>query len=159
MSKETAPQQSVSVNRKAYHDYFIEEDYEAGIVLTGSEIKSIRAGHVNLRGSYARVQNDELWLFDAHISPNDHTSTYFQHEPTRPRKLLLHRREISRLLGKLEQKGLTLVPLDIHFKGRRAKVKLGVARGKKLYDKREATAERDAKRQLDRIVKERRYDD
>jgi SsrA-binding protein len=159
MSKQAAPQQSVAVNRKAYHDYFIEEEYEAGIVLTGSEIKSIRAGHVNLRGAYARVQDDELWMFDAHIAPNDHTSAYFQHEPTRPRKLLLHRREISRLLGKLEQKGLTLVPLDIHFKGRRAKVKLGVARGKKLYDKREATAERDAKRQIDRIIKERRYDD
>lgn len=159
MSKSTAPQQAVAVNRKAYHDYFIEEEYEAGIVLTGSEIKSVRAGRVNLRGAYARVQNDELWLFDVHISPNDQTGPYFQHEPTRPRKLLLHRREISRLVGKLEQKGLTLVPLDIHFKQRRAKVKLGVARGKKLFDKREATAERDSQRQIERVLKERRYDD
>ncbi len=159
MSKETAPLQPMAVNRKAYHDYFIEEEYEAGIVLTGSEIKSIRGGRVNLRGAFARVQNDELWLFDAHISPNDQTGKYFQHEPTRPRKLLLHRREISRLLGKLEQKGLTLVPLDIHFRGRRAKVKLGVARGKKLFDKRDATAERESQRQIERVLKERRYDE
>ncbi|PLS83659.1 MAG: SsrA-binding protein [Chloroflexi bacterium] len=159
MAKQAPPQQPVAVNRKAYHDYFIEEEYEAGIVLTGSEIKSVRAGRVNLRGAYARAQNGELWLFDAHISPNDQTGAYFQHEPTRPRKLLLHRREINRLLGKLEQKGLTLVPLDIHFQSRRAKLKLGVARGKKLYDKREATAERESQRQLQRVIKERRYDD
>jgi SsrA-binding protein len=157
MSKQPGPQQ-VAVNRKAFHDYFIEEEYEAGIVLTGSEIKSVRRGKVNLRGAYARIQDGEAWLFDAHISPNDETGTIFQHEPTRPRKLLLHRREISRLLGKLEQKGLTLVPLDIHFKQRRAKVKLGVARGKKLYDKRESTAERESKRQIERVLKERRYD-
>ncbi len=159
MSKQPGPQQPVAVNRKAYHDYFIEEEYEAGIVLTGSEIKSVRAGRVNLRGSYARVQNDELWLFDAHISPNDQTGALFQHDPTRPRKLLLHRREINRLLGKLEQKGLTLVPLDIHFKHRRAKLKLGLARGKKLYDKRATTAERESQRQIERVLKERRYDD
>jgi SsrA-binding protein len=159
MTKQPYPQQPVAVNRKAYHNYFIEEDYEAGIVLTGSEIKSVRAGRVNLRGSYARVQQGELWLFDAHISPNDQTGALFQHDPTRPRKLLLHRREINRLIGKLEQKGLTLVPLDIHFKQRRAKLKLGVARGKKLYDKRAVTAQREAERQLQRVVKERRYDE
>lgn len=159
MTKEAAPQQPIAVNRKAFHDYFIEEDYEAGIVLTGSEIKSVRAGKVNLRGAYARVQDAELWLFEAHISPNEQTGVIFQHEPTRPRKLLLHRREINRLIGKLEQKGLTLVPLDIHFKQRRAKVKLGLARGKKLYDKRDATAERDAQRQIQRVLKERRYND
>jgi len=157
MSKQPGPQQ-IAVNRKAFHDYFIEEEYEAGIVLTGSEIKSVRRGKVNLRGAYARIQDGEAWLFDAHISPNDETGAIFQHEPTRPRKLLLHRREISRLLGKLEQKGLTLVPLDLHFKQRRAKVKLGVARGKKLYDKREATAERESKRQIERVLKERRFD-
>lgn len=159
MTKQAAPQQPVAVNRKAFHDYFIEEDYEAGIVLTGSEIKSVRAGKVNLRGAYARVQDAELWLFDAHISPNEQTGTLFQHDPTRPRKLLLHRREINRLVGKLEQKGLTLVPLDIHFKQRRAKVKLGLARGKKLYDKRESTAERESQRQIQRVLKERRYDE
>jgi SsrA-binding protein len=159
MVKTASPQQPVAVNRKAYHDYFIEEEYEAGIVLTGSEIKSVRAGKVNLRGAYARVDNGELWLFDAHISPNEQTGAYFQHEPTRPRKLLLHRGEINRLLGKLEQKGLTLVPLDIHFRNRRAKVKLGLARGKKLYDKREATAERDSRREIERALKQRRYDE
>lgn len=157
MSKQPASQQ-IAVNRKAFHDYFIEEEYEAGIVLTGSEIKSVRRGKVNLRGAYARIQDGEAWLFDAHISPNDETGAIFQHEPTRPRKLLLHRREINRLLGKLEQKGLTLVPLDLHFKQRRAKVKLGVARGKKLYDKRDATAERESKRQIERVLKERRYE-
>lgn len=159
MVKNTAPQQPIAVNRKAFHDYFIEEEYEAGIVLTGSEIKSVRAGRVNLRGAYARLQNDELWLFDAHISPNDETGKYFQHEPTRARKLLLHRREISRLIGKLEQEGLTLVPLDIHFSSRRAKLRLGVAKGKKLFDKREATAERDSQRQIQRVMKERRFDE
>lgn len=159
MAKTAAPQQPVAVNRKAYHDYFIEEEYEAGIVLTGSEIKSVRAGRVNLRGAYARVENGELWLFDTHISPNEQTGAYFQHEPMRPRKLLLHRSEINRLTGKLEQKGLTLVPLDIHFRNRRAKVKLGLARGKKLYDKRAATAERDSRREIERVLKQRRYDE
>ena len=154
-----APAQQVSVNRKAFHDYFIEEEYEAGIVLSGSEIKSLRAGRVNLRGAFARIDNGEAWLYDAHISPYEQSGTYYNHEPTRPRKLLLHRREINRLLGKLEAKGLTVVPLDIHLKGRRAKVKLGVARGKKLYDKREATAERDANRQIQRVLKERSYRD
>jgi SsrA-binding protein len=158
MAKQTVPQQQVAVNRKAFHDYYIEEEYEAGIALTGSEIKSIRAGRVNLRGAYARIQNDEAWLFDAHISPYEQTGAYFQHEPTRPRKLLLHRREISRLLGKLEQKGLTLVPLDFHFKNRRAKVRLGLARGKKLFDKRAATAERESQRQLERVIKSQRYE-
>ncbi len=154
-----APQQPTVVNRKAFHDYDIEEEYEAGLVLTGSEIKSIRAGRANLRGAYARIQDDEAWLFDAHISPYDQTGIYFQHDPTRPRKLLLHRREINRLLGKLQQKGLTLVPLDIHFKNRRAKVRLGLARGKKLYDKRAATAERESQRQIERILKSRRYEE
>jgi SsrA-binding protein len=156
---QTAPGAVVSVNRKAFHDYFIEEEYEAGIVLSGSEIKSVRAGRANLRGAYVRIDNGEAWLVDAHISPYEQSGTYFNHEPTRPRKLLLHRREISRLIGKLEAKGLTLVPLDMHFNGRKVKVKIGVARGKKLYDKREATAERDAGRQIERVLKERRYRD
>ena len=156
---QAAPAQPVSVNRKAFHDYVIEEEYEAGIVLTGSEIKSIRAGRVNLRGAFVRVDNEEAWLLDAHISPYEQSGTHFNHEPTRPRKLLLHRREINRLMGRLDAKGLTLVPLDIHFKGRRAKVKLGLARGKKLFDKRDAVAERDASRQIERVLKERRYRD
>ncbi len=155
---ETAPAKVLSVNRKAFHDYFVEEEYEAGIVLTGSEIKSVREGRVNLRGAYARVENDEVWLFDAHISPYEQSGTFFNHEATRPRKLLLHRREISRLTGKLEQKGLTLVPLDLHFKNRRAKVRLGLARGKKLFDKRAATAERESQRQIERAIKSQQYD-
>ena len=159
MAKTQTLEQTVAVNRKAFHDYFIEEEYEAGIVLTGSEIKSVRAGRVNLRGAYVRIDNEEAWLVDAHISPYEQSGTYFNHEATRPRKLLLHRAEISRLTGKLEAKGLTIVPLDIHMKRRRAKVRLGVARGKKLYDKREATAERDAQREIERAVKERRYRD
>jgi SsrA-binding protein len=156
---QAAPAQPVSVNRKAFHDYFIEEEYEAGIVLTGSEIKSIRGGRANLRGAYVRVDNEEAWLLDAHVSPYEQSGTHFNHDPMRPRKLLLHRREINRLMGRLEAKGLTLIPLDIHFKGRRAKVKLGLARGKKLFDKRDAVAERDANRQIDRVLKERRYRD
>ncbi len=144
---------TVAVNRKARHDYEIVETFEAGIVLTGSEIKSVRAGRVNLRGSYARVVNEEVLLYDAHISPYD--QAYNQHDPTRARKLLLHRREINRLLGLVQQKGLTLVPLRIYFRGRYAKVELGVARGKKHYDKRDDIAKRDAQRDIERAMKSR----
>ncbi len=144
---------TVAVNRKAYHDYDIEENYEAGIVLTGTEIKSVRAGRVNLRGSYARIVNEEVLLYDAHISPYE--QAYDQHNPIRPRKLLLHRREISRLMGLVQQKGLTLVPLRVYFKGRKAKIDLAVARGKKVYDKREDLARRDAQREIDRAMKSR----
>ena len=139
---------TVADNRKARHDYFIDESYEAGIALTGSEIKSIRAGRINLRGSYARVVNGEVWMYDVHISPYDQSGKFFNHEPTRPRKLLLHRREISRILGQVERQGFTLVPLRLYFKGRRLKVDLGLARGKKLYDKRDDIAKRDAKRDI-----------
>ena len=146
---------TVADNRKARHDYFIDESYEAGIALTGSEIKSIRAGRVNLRGGYARVVNGEVWLYDVHISPYEQSGTHFNHEPTRPRKLLLHRREISRILGQVERQGFTLVPLRIYFKGRRAKLDLGLARGKKLYDKRDDLAKREAKRDIERAMKSR----
>jgi len=145
----------VAENRKARHDYSVEETVEAGIVLTGSEIKSVRAGKVNLRGSYARVYNDEVFLYEAHISTYEQSGTHFNHEPTRPRKLLLHRREISRLEGLVRQKGLTLVPLRIYFKGRRAKLELAVARGKKNYDRREDIAKRDAQRDIERAMKSR----
>jgi len=145
----------VAENRRARHDYHIEESIESGIVLTGSEIKSVRAGRVNLRGSYARVFNNEVFLYDAHIAPYEQSGTYFNHDPMRPRKLLLHRREIRRLIGLVRQKGLTLVPLRIYFKGRRAKVELGIARGKKLYDKREDIAKRDAQRDIERALKSR----
>jgi SsrA-binding protein len=150
--------QSVAENRKARHDYFIEESYEAGIVLTGSEIKAIRAGRLNLRGGYARIVNGEVWMYDVHISPYEQSGTYFNHEPTRPRKLLLHRREISRILGLVERQGMTLVPLRVYFKGRRAKLELGLARGKKLYDKRDDIAKREAKRDIERAMKSRRFE-
>jgi SsrA-binding protein len=150
------PEQSrvAAVNRQAYHDYFVDETFEAGIVLTGTEIKSIRAGKVNLRGSYARVKDGEVWLEGAHIAEYEQ-GTYMNHEPTRPRKLLLHRREIGRLVGRVQAKGETLIPLKLYFSGNRAKVEIGLARGKKLYDKREAIKERDTKRELARITKQR----
>ncbi len=144
---------TVATNRRARHDYHIEESYEAGVALTGSEIKSVRAGRVNLRGSYARVFNEEVFLYDMHISPYEQSGTYYNHEPTRRRKLLLHKREIKRLLGLVQQKGLTLVPLRVYFHGRYAKVEIGVARGKKTYDKREDIAKRDAQRAMDRAMK------
>lgn len=158
MAGKQTPPGVVADNRKARHDYDIEETFEAGIVLTGSEIKSVRASRVNLRGSFARVYNDEVYLYDAHISPYEQSGTHFNHEPTRPRKLLLHRREIKRIDGLIRQKGLTLVPLKIYFKGRRAKVELGIARGKKSYDKREDIAKRETQRDIERVMKSRRHD-
>jgi SsrA-binding protein len=149
------PNQTVAENRKARHDYFIDESYEAGLALTGSEIKSIRSGHINLRGGYARVVNGEVWLYDVHISPYEQSGTHYNHVPTRPRKLLLQRREINRILGQVERQGFTLVPLRVYFKGRRAKLELGLARGKKLYDKREDIAKREAHRDIERAMKSR----
>ncbi len=158
MGEKQASPGVVADNRKARHDYDIEEVYEAGIALTGSEIKSVRASRVNLRGSYARVLNDEVFLYEAHISPYEQAGTFFNHVPTRPRKLLLHRREISRINGQIRQKGLTLVPLKIYFKGRIAKIELGVARGKKSYDKREDIAKRESQRVIERAMKTRNRD-
>lgn len=145
------PVKVVASNRKARHDYHIEDTFEAGIVLTGSEIKSIRAGQVNLRDSFAIVRNGELWLMNTHIAPY-HQASYTNHEPRRDRKLLMHRREINRLSGKLQEKGLTLIPLQIYLKNSRAKIELGLARGKKLYDKRESLRERDDRRQITRAL-------
>jgi SsrA-binding protein len=145
---------TLAVNRRAYHDYFVEETYEAGLVLTGTEIKSLRAGKANLREGYARVRNGELWLLNIHIAPYDQGNIY-NHEPTRDRKLLLHRRQINELMGKVQRSGLTLVPLRLYLKHGRAKLELGLARGKKQYDKREAIAERDARRDLERALRER----
>jgi SsrA-binding protein len=146
-----------TVNRQAYHDYFIDETYEAGIALTGTEVKSIREGRVNLRGAFARIKNDEVWLEGAHIAEYEQ-GTYMNHVPTRPRKLLLHRREIERLLTSVQAKGLTLIPLRLYFKNNRAKLEIGLARGKKLYDKRQAIAKRDSDRELARITKHRMRD-
>jgi len=145
----------VASNRRARHEYFIEETVEAGIVLTGTEIKSIRAGRLNLRDAYARVDDDEVWLIGMHISPYEQAGAYFQHDPLRPRKLLLHRREIAYLRAQLGQKGLTLVPLRLYLKGGRAKLELGLAKGKKLYDKRDTLAERDARRDIERALRSR----
>lgn len=145
---------TVTVNRQAYHDYFIEDTYEAGIALTGTEVKSARAGKVNLRGAYARIKDGEVWLEGAHIAEYEQ-GTYMNHEPARPRKLLLHRQEIDRMVGRVQAKGLTLVPLKMYFRKNHLKVELGLARGKKLYDKREAIAKRESDRELARITKQR----
>ena len=143
----------VAVNRKALHDYEILDRVEAGLVLTGTEIKSIRAGKVDLRDAYARVQDGELWLHGAHIAPYD-PGSYMNHEPKRPRKLLVHRGEINDLGAQTAEKGLTLAALRLYLKNRRAKVELGVARGKRQYDKRRAIIERERERQARQAVKE-----
>lgn len=140
-------------NRKARHDFFIEDTYEAGIVLTGTEIKSIRQGKVNLKESYARVEDGEIILYGMNISPYDH-GNIFNVDPLRPRKLLLHKREIRKLIGLTTQKGLTLIPLNLYLnRDGRAKIELAVARGKKLYDKRHDIAKRDADRKMQRAMK------
>jgi SsrA-binding protein len=142
----------ITVNRKAYHDYTIEENFEAGIVLKGTEIKSIRDGKINIRDSYARPEGDEMWLHNSHIASYKAGSIY-NHEPDRKRKLLLHRKEIDYLAAQVVRKGLTIVPLKVYIKGGVAKVELGVARGKKLYDKKESIARREADRELEREFK------
>lgn len=140
----------IANNRKARHDYFIEETYETGIVLTGTEIKSIRQGKVNIKESYARIEDGEVILYGMNISPYDH-GNIFNVDPLRPRKLLLHKREIRKLIGYTTQKGLTLVPLNLYLnRDGRAKMELAVARGKKLYDKRHDIAKRDAERKMQR---------
>ena len=146
-------QQPMIVNRKARHEYFIEETVEAGMVLTGSEVKSIRAGRCNLVDSFARISRGEAYISNVHISQYD-PAHRDNHEPTRSRKLLLHRLEIDRLEGKLKQKGLTLIPLRIYFNARgRAKIELGLGRGKKLHDKRQSIKEREAKRETARAMR------
>ena len=150
---------TVAQNRKARHDYFIVDAFECGIVLTGTEIKSVRAGNLNLKDSYASLEAGELWLVGMHISPYE-KGTYDNHEPERRRKLLLHRHELLRLKGRVREKGLTLVPLSVYIKeGRRAKVELALARGRTAHDKRDAIADRDAKRDMARAVRHNgRYD-
>jgi SsrA-binding protein len=143
----------ITQNKKARHDYFVEQTLETGIVLSGTEVKSIRQGKVNLKDSYASIQNGEVILSGMHISPYEQGNIYNK-DPLRDRKLLLHKSEIARLIGYTQQKGLTLVPLQLYFKQGKVKVELGVAKGKKLYDKRDDMAERDAKREIDRRLKE-----
>lgn len=143
-------------NKKASHDYFIEETYEAGIVLQGTEIKSIRAGRVNLRDSFARVEKGEVFVYGMHISPYEQGNRY-NHDPLRPRKILLHKKEIDRLAGVTKEKGYALIPLKIYIKNGYAKVLLGVARGKKNYDKRESLKRREAAREIERAFKARQH--
>ncbi len=139
----------VATNRKARHNFFLLDLYEAGLVLQGTEIKSIRAGQVSLTEAYVRIIEDEAWLIDAHIAPYDQAS-YFNHDPIRPRKLLLHRSEIHRLNREVTQKGMTIIPIRVYLKDGRAKVEIAVAKGKKLHDKRHTIAKRDAQRDLER---------
>jgi SsrA-binding protein len=142
----------IATNRKARHEYQILETVEAGLVLRGTEVKSLRAGQVNFKDSFATIRNNEAWLRGCHISPYSH-GTDANHEPERDRKLLLHQREIGRLTGKIAERGLTLVPLRLYFKKGRAKVELGLARGKKLHDKRSTLREREVRREMDRAAR------
>ena len=144
----------VSTNRGARHEYFIEEEYEAGIELVGTEVKSIRAGTLNLKDAWCGIKDGELLVNQMHISPYDHGNR-FNVDSRRPRRLLMHKREIMRLYGKVKQDGYSLIPLSVYFKGSRVKIKVGPCKGKKLFDKRQSAAERDAKRQIDRAMKER----
>lgn len=144
----------IAQNRKASHDYFIEETYEAGIVLKGTEIKSIRSGRVNLKDAYARIQNGEVFLHNMHISPYEQGNRY-NHDPLRTRKLLLHRKEINKLIGETKEQGYTLVPLKIYLKNGFAKLLIGLGKGKKKYDKREDLKRKEAKRDIERAFRER----
>jgi SsrA-binding protein len=142
----------VATNRKAYHDYAIEDKFEAGLVLTGTEIKSVRAGQVNLRDSFATIRDGEIWLINAHIASYERGTFFSNHEPRRQRKLLMHRREINRLAAKVQEKGFTLVPLRMYLKNNRAKIEIALARGQRQYDKRTALRERETRREVEREV-------
>ena len=148
----------ITQNRKAYHDYFVDEKYEAGIALFGTEVKSIRQGSVNLKDSYCSIKGGELFLIGMHVSPYE-KGNIFNREPLRDRKLLMHKREIMKLGGLMTQKGYTLVPLSLYFSGKNVKVELGLCRGKKLYDKRDALAEKQTNREIDRRMRDQsKYD-
>ncbi len=154
MSPKAKGVRQVASNRKAFHDYFVLERFEAGIALLGTEVKSIRAGNLNLKDSFCTVKDGELFLRNMHISPYEH-GNIFNRDPLRPRRLLMHKREIRKLSDRIQQDGVALIPLSVYFKDSRVKVELGLCKGKKLYDKREAAAERSAKRDMQRILKER----
>ena len=142
-------------NRKAHHDYYVEEKYEAGIELAGTEVKSVRAGTLNLKDSYCSVKDGELFVHGMHISPYE-KGNIFNKDPRRTRRLLMHKREIMRLFGRIKQDGYSLIPLSVYFRGPRVKLEIGLCKGKKNYDKRDAAAQRDAKREMDRAMKDRR---
>ncbi len=145
---------SITVNKKAFHDYFIEEKFEAGIALQGWEVKAIRAGRMNIKESYVIIKSGEIFLIGMHISPLSTASTHDRHDPVRTRKLLLHSREIMKLIGKVERAGYALVPLDLHFLRGRIKLEIGLAKGKKQHDKRADQLDKDAKREAQRAIKE-----
>lgn len=153
MTKDKSAVRVIATNRKAYHDYHLEQALEAGIALTGSEIKSVRAGRVNLRDSFVQIRDGEAWLVDAHIAQYEQASRE-NHEPKRDRKLLLHRQEIARLASRVQEKGYTIVPLRMYLKGNLVKVEIALARGKRLYDKREAIGKRDSEREMEREWRE-----
>ena len=144
----------ITSNRKAFHEYFVLERFEAGIELAGTEVKSIRAGNVNLKDAFCTIKDGELFVRGMHISPYEH-GNIFNKDPVRPRRLLMHKREIARLFGKVKQDGYALIPLSVYFRGSLVKVEIALAKGKKLYDKREDAAKKDAKRQIDRAMKGR----
>jgi SsrA-binding protein len=145
---------SITVNKKAFHDYFVEEKYEAGIALEGWEVKAIRAGRMNIKESYVIIKSGEIFLIGMHISPLATASTHNQHDPIRTRKLLLHANEIGKLIGKVERAGYTLVPIDLHFVRGRIKLEIGLAKGKKQHDKRADELDKDSKREAQRAMKE-----
>ncbi|MCH5183603.1 MAG: SsrA-binding protein SmpB [Oscillospiraceae bacterium] len=144
---------TVAQNKKAYHEYFVDDRFEAGLLLSGTEVKSVRMGALNLKDSFCRVDDGELLVFGMHISPYEN-GNIFNRDPYRPRKLLMHKKEILRLFGLVGQKGYALVPLSVYFRGKWAKMEIGLCRGKKLYDKRDADAQKTAKREADRAFKE-----
>ena len=148
----------IAQNKKAYHDYFVEETYEAGIALCGTEVKSVRAGRVNLKDSFCSFREGELYALGFHISPYEQ-GTRFNHDPLREKKLLLHKQELRKLIGLLTRDGFTLVPLSLYFAGSHVKMELGLCKGKKLYDKRDSIAKNEAKREAERTLKSNRYDD
>jgi SsrA-binding protein len=153
-SEREQAQKSIAENRKAFHDYHIVETFEAGVALLGTEVKAIREGNVNLRDSYARVEDGEVWILNVHINPYSHRG-YADHEPTRKRKLLLRRQEIRKLIGRTVERGMTLVPTRMYFKNGHVKVAIGLAKGKQDHDKRETVKKRDAERETRAAVKER----
>ena len=156
MAEKKQASRVIAQNRKAWHDYFVDEKYEAGLALYGTEVKSIRCGAVNLKDSYCSLKNGELFVIGMHISPYE-KGNIFNREPLRDRKLLMHKREIMKLAGLTTQKGYTLVPLQVYFKGSRLKVEIGLCRGKKLYDKRDSIAKAESDREIERRLKDRTY--
>jgi len=152
MAEKKTENRTIAQNKKAYHDYFVEETFEAGIELCGTEVKSLRQGRVNLKDSWCGIQDGEIFVNAMHISPYEQ-GNIFNRDPMRKRRLLMHKREIMRLYGTVKQEGLALIPLSLYFKGSRVKLQLGLCKGKKLYDKREAAAQKSAERDIDRALK------